>query len=117
PTKRTLLASALAAGCALAHGSALAQFNQFFFLGDSLTDAGVYGARFTVNPGLVWAQDLGNRYGLTVTPSTQGGVDFAQGGANVTQPSTLIPPGAPQRSLSVQIDELLRATPALNPKI
>ncbi len=113
--KRTLLASALAAGIALAHGSASAQFNQFYFLGDSLTDAGFYGARFTVNPGLVWAQDLGNRYGITVTPVTQGGVDFAQGGARVTQPSPLIPTGAPQRSLSVQIDELLHATPTLNP--
>src|SRR6202163_1383009 len=113
--KRTLLTSALAAGIALAHGSASAQFNQFFFLGDSLTDAGVYGARFTVNPGLVWAQDLGNRYGISVTPSTQVGIDFAQGGARVTQPSPLIPPGAPQRSLSVQIDELLHATPTLNP--
>ena len=68
------------------HGPTSAQFNQFFFFGDSLTDAGVYGARFTVNPGLVWAQDLGNRYGITVTPSTQGGIDFAQGGARVTQP-------------------------------
>ncbi len=115
PMKRTLLTSALAAGMGLVQGSASAQFNQFYFFGDSLTDAGVYGARFTVNPGLVWAQDLGNRYGITVTPSTQGGVDFAQGGARVTQPSPLIPPGAPQRSLSVQIDELLRATPTLNP--
>lgn len=113
--KRTLLTTALATGIALAHGSASAQFNQFFFFGDSLTDAGVYGARFTVNPGLVWAQDLGSRYGITVTPSTQGGVDYAQGGARVTQPSPLIPTGAPQRSMSVQIDELLHATPALNP--
>jgi outer membrane lipase/esterase len=113
--KRTALTTALAAGIGLAHGSASAQFNQFYFLGDSLTDAGVYGARFTVNPGLVWAQDLGARYGLTVTPSTQGGVDYAQGGARVTQPSPLIPAGAPQRSVSVQIDELLHATPALNP--
>jgi outer membrane lipase/esterase len=113
--KRTLLTSALAAGFGLVHGSAAAQFNQFYFFGDSLTDAGVYGARFTVNPGLVWAQDLGNRYGISVAPSTQGGIDFAQGGARVTQPSPLIPTGAPQRSLSVQIDELLRATPTLNP--
>src|ERR1700687_3590916 len=113
--KRTLLTSALAAGIALAHGSASAQFNQFYFLGDSLTDAGVYGARFTVNPGLVWAQDLGNRHGIAVPPSLQGGVDSAQGGARVTQPSPLIPTGAPQRSLSVQIDELLHATPSLNP--
>ena len=40
--KRTLLTSALAAGISLVHGPALAQFNQFFFFGDSLTDAGVY---------------------------------------------------------------------------
>jgi outer membrane lipase/esterase len=113
--KRTLVMSALATGIALAHGPASAQFNQFYFFGDSLTDAGVYGARFTVNPGLVWAQDLGSRYGLTVTPSTQGGVDYAQGGARVTQLSPLIPAGAPQRSMSVQIDELLHATPMLNP--
>jgi len=113
--KRTLLTTALAAAMGLATGTASAQFNQFYFLGDSLTDAGVYGARFTVNPGLVWAQDLGNRYGLTVTPSTQGGIDYAQGGARVTQPSPLIPAGAPQRSVSVQIDELLHATPSLNP--
>jgi outer membrane lipase/esterase len=113
--KRTLLVSAVAAGVGLGHGSASAQFNQFYFFGDSLTDAGVYGARFTVNPGLVWAQDLGNRYGLSVTPSTQGGVDYAQGGARVSLPSPLIPAGAPQRSMSVQIDELLRATPKLNP--
>jgi len=113
--KRTLLASMIAAGLVMAPGSASAQFNQFYFLGDSLTDAGIYGARFTVNPGLVWAQDLGNRYGISVTPSTQGGVDFAQGGARVTQPSPLIPAGAPQRSLKVQIDELLHVTPTLNP--
>jgi outer membrane lipase/esterase len=113
--KRTLLASTLAAGLGLVHGSASAQFNQFYFFGDSLTDAGVYGARFTVNPGLVWAQDLGNHFGIAVTPSTQGGVDYAQGGARVTQPSPLIPAGAPQRSMSVQIDELLHATPTLNP--
>lgn len=114
-TQRALLTAAFATGLVLAHGSALAQFNQFYFFGDSLTDAGIYGARFTVNPGLVWAQDLGGRYGLTVTPSTQGGIDFAQGGARVTQPSPLIPTGAPQRSVSVQIDELLHATPTLNP--
>src|SRR5260370_28704986 len=109
--QRTLLTSALAAGIALVYGPASAQFNQFFFFADSLTDAGVYGARFTVNPGLVWAQDLGNRYGITVTPSTQGGIDFDHGRARVTQPSPLIPTGALQRSLSVQIDELLHATP------
>jgi outer membrane lipase/esterase len=42
-------------------------------------------------------------------------VDYAQGGARVTQLSPLIPAGAPQRSLSVQIDELLHTTPMLSP--
>ena len=115
--KKTLLASALAASLGLAQGEAAAQFNSnsFFFFGDSLTDAGFYGARFTVNPGQVWAQDLGARFGVTVTPVNQGGTDFAQGGQQVTQPSPDTPPGAPQRPLSTQIDELLQATPTLNP--
>jgi outer membrane lipase/esterase len=112
---KSLLAVALAAGLGLAQGEAAAQFNNFFFFGDSLTDAGFYGSRFTVNPGQVWAQDLGARFGVTVTPVTVGGDDFAQGGQQVTQPSPLTPPGAPQRPLSTQIDELLAATPTLNP--
>lgn len=113
---RTVLATALAAGLGAAHGQAAAQFNNFFFFGDSLTDAGFYqGARFTVNPGLVWAQDLGARFGMTVTSVAQGGTDFAQGGVRVTQPSPEVPAPAPDRPVSTQIDELLAATPTLNP--
>jgi len=113
--KKSLLAVTLAAGLGLVQGEAAAQFNSFFFFGDSLTDAGFYGSRFTVNPGQVWAQDLGQRFGVTVAPVNQGGTDFAQGGQQVTMPSPLTPPGAPQRPLSTQIDELLAATPTLNP--
>ncbi|HXX86123.1 MAG TPA: autotransporter domain-containing protein [Casimicrobiaceae bacterium] len=113
-TKKTLVVCALGASGLLAQGEASAQFNQFYFLGDSLSDAGTYGARFTVNPGLVWAQDLGAKYGVVVTPWNQGGIDAAQGGARVTQPSPFTPSGAPQRPLSVQIDQLLQATPNLN---
>jgi len=114
--KKSVLALSLAIVLGAAHGEAAAQFNSFYFLGDSLTDAGTYGARFTVNPGLIWAQDFGAKYGVTVTPWNQGGVDAAQGGARVTQPSPFTPPGAPQRPLSVQIDQLLAATPNLDPK-
>jgi outer membrane lipase/esterase len=110
-----MLASALALAFAAMHGQAQAQFSGFYFFGDSLTDAGTYGARFTVNPGLVWAQDLGAKNGITVTPWNQGGIDAAQGGARVTLPSADTPPGAPQRPLSVQIDQLLQATPKLDP--
>lgn len=113
--KKGLLAATLAAGLGLVQGEAAAQFNSFFFFGDSLTDAGFYGSRFTVNPGQVWAQDLGARFGVTVTPINMGGDDYAQGGERVTLPSPLTPPGAPQRPVSTQIDELLQMTPTLNP--
>lgn len=66
--KKYLLAVELAAGASLVQGEAAAQFNCFIFSGDSLTDAGFYGSRFTVNPGQVWAQDLGAHYGVSVTP-------------------------------------------------
>ena len=113
--QRTLVSTAIALALA-ASGNAAAQFNNLYFFGDSLTDAGVYGgARFTVNPGLVWAQDLGSMYGLSITPSTTGGTDYAQGGARVLLPGSVVP-GFSQRSVTVQIDELLKATPSLNPK-
>jgi outer membrane lipase/esterase len=111
--KRTLLVSAIALALST---PATAQFNNMYFFGDSLTDAGTYGgARFTINPGLVWAQDLGNTYNFKITPSNAGGTDYAQGGARVTLPSSSIIPGFAQRPVSTQIDELLKATPNLNP--
>ncbi len=67
-----------------------AQWSNFIFFGDSLTDAGTYipvvppgVGRFTTNPDLVWAQVLGARYGFTITPANQGGTDYAQGGARL----------------------------------
>ena len=113
--KRTLLASSVALGL-IASGTASAQFSNMVFIGDSLSDAGYYGgARFTVNPGLVWAQDLGAAYGFTIKPSNQGGTDYAQGGARVTLPSASTPSGFAQRPASVQINELLAKTPTLDP--
>ena len=111
--QRTLLAGAVALALS---SPAAAQFQNVIVLGDSLSDAGFYGgARFTVNPGLVWAQDFGAFYGFDVKPVNQGGTDFAQGGQRVSQPSASTPPGAPQRPLTTQIDELLKASPNLNP--
>lgn len=49
--KKGILASAVALAFGSVSGQAAAQFSNFYFLGDSLTDAGTYGARFTVNPG------------------------------------------------------------------
>ena len=62
--QRTLLAGAVALALS---SPAAAQFQNVIVLGDSLSDAGFYGgARFTVNPGLVWAQDFGAFYGFDV---------------------------------------------------
>ena len=46
----TLVAGALA--FALSAGTASAQFTNTYIFGDSLSDAGQFGSRFTTNPGL-----------------------------------------------------------------
>ena len=61
--QRVLLAGAVALAVS---APAAAQVTGFTFFGDSLTDAGYFGSRWTVNPGLVWAQDLGATYGVAI---------------------------------------------------
>lgn len=65
--------------------------NSIYFIGDSLTDAGQFGARFTTNPGLVWSQDLAHQFGVEALPSNQGGTNFAVGGSRVVESSRLDP--------------------------
>lgn len=91
--RRTLLASAVAAALA-ASAPASAQFTNAYFFGDSLTDNGQYKpvlppgtGLFTTNPGPIWVTPFAARYGFPATatvPSSQGGNDYAYGGANVT---------------------------------
>lgn len=76
---------------------------QVVSFGTSLSDAGTYspvvaqqfgGGKFTTNPGQVWTQNVANYYGGTLTPAVvggfgkalvpAGGLDYAQGGAEVT---------------------------------
>lgn len=108
-------AAALAAGLCVA-GPAVAQFNQFYFFGDSLSDAGSFKpvlppgtGKFTTNPGPIWAEVLAQRYGATATPANQGGNDYAQGGARVTQlpgfPAS--PPTGGATPVSVQVQQFL----------
>jgi outer membrane lipase/esterase len=87
----TLLAGALA--LALTAGTASAQFSNTYFFGDSLSDSGNWlstGAlpagtgKFTINPGPVWSEVFASYYGSSATPSTQGGTNYAWGGAQVT---------------------------------
>jgi len=97
----------LAFSLCLNAGAAQAQYLNIYFFGDSLTDSGSYtslvtasGAptanKFTNNPGLVWAENLGARYGLNVIPgftldlatvqfAATGGNNYAIGGARITQ--------------------------------
>ncbi|MEI7430133.1 MAG: SGNH/GDSL hydrolase family protein, partial [Betaproteobacteria bacterium] len=96
----------------LTHAQA-GDYSNVYFFGDSLSDSGTYAplignsARFTNNPGTVWTDNLGARYGKPVStayaawqtggPETAGGFkplrngnNFAVGGARVNAVPGLI---------------------------
>jgi outer membrane lipase/esterase len=75
------------------------------FFGDSLTDAGTYGFRFTTNPGQTWAQHVANTLSQPDTPNEHvasyddvyqgktgipgpGGLNYAEGGARTMRNHT-----------------------------
>ncbi|MEO8133657.1 MAG: autotransporter domain-containing protein [Betaproteobacteria bacterium] len=91
--QKRLLATAIAFG--LSSAAQAFEFTNAYILGDSLSDAGQYGARFTTNPGLTASEYLAIRYGFTLKPSTQGGTDYAFGGARVTTQGTYNPQATP----------------------
>jgi outer membrane lipase/esterase len=105
----SLVAGAIA--LALCTGNASAQFANTYIFGDSLSDAGQYGSRFTTNPGLTPAMYVGQNWGIVSTPSFTGGNDYAQGGARVNSPSPLIPPGAPNISIAQQVSQFIAKGP------
>ncbi len=105
----------------LCAGGAFAQeFTGTFFFGDSLTDAGTFGpflpvegaGKFTTNPGPVWAELFAERFGHAADPATQGGTNYAQGGARIHElpgvPSTN-PLTAAAVPIATQIDTYLEA--------
>jgi len=121
--RKTLLAAALSAGLGFMSGPASAQFNQFYFFGDSLSDAGSFKpllpagtGEFTTNPGPIWAQTLAQRYGASATPANQGGNDYAVGGARVTQLPGVpdAPPTSTATPVATQIQTYLTKGP-VNP--
>ena len=113
--RRTAAAGMLALVASTAH----AQYSNLYIFGDSLTDSGAFtslvtalGAptanKFTNNPGTVWAENLGLRYGVMITPgfalnlataqfAATGGNNYAIGGARITQlPGVFsLPPNPP----------------------
>lgn len=104
PFSKRLLATAVAMG--LCSGAQAFEFSNAYILGDSLSDAGQYGARFTTNPGLTASEYLAQRYGFTLKPSTQGGTDYAYGGARVTSQGAYNPQATP---VAGQVTALLAA--------
>jgi outer membrane lipase/esterase len=111
------VASALALGLAT---PAAAQFSGAYFFGDSLSDAGTYKpvlpagtGLFTTNPGPIWATVFGTDYGFAVAPANQGGNDYAEGGARVSQPPLpgTSPPTTNAAPVSTQITRLLAKGP------
>ncbi len=105
----SLVAGALA--LALAAGSASAQFSGTFTFGDSISDAGQYGSRFTTNPGLTAAMYVSQAYGITSTPSFQGGNNYAQGDARVNSPTPVVRPGFTIYSVAEQVSQLIAKGP------
>ena len=109
-----LLVSALALGLAGASATQAQEFSAVISFGDSLSDAGQYGASFTTNPDDVWTQILAQAYGYTQTPSNYGGLDYAYGGAptsftvsTVPFPLGCVPTSLPCKSVAQQIGTYL----------
>lgn len=123
---RKFRASRVAAGIAfafsLASVPASAQFSDFWSFGDSLSDAGSFKpvlppgtGLYTTNPGPMWTQVLAQRYGLVSSPANQGGNDFAEGGARVSQQPGVppnFPPTANATPVLTQISQFLSRGPA-----
>lgn len=76
---------------------------QLVVFGDSLSDSGTFGLRFTTHPGSTWAEVVAHHLGCDVTPylsaelisadvgaalptAVLGGFNYAQGGARVSMP-------------------------------
>lgn len=81
-------AMALALGCVGVAHAAHPTFNNVVTFGDSLSDNGNLHSiepgsqqRFTTNPGEVAVELVAQHYGYTLTPSVNGGTDYAWGGA------------------------------------
>ena len=104
----SLLAGAVA--CALA-GPAAAQFSTTYIFGDSLSDAGQFGTRYTTNPGLTAPMYVGERYGFASTPSFTGGNAYAVGGARMNTINPGIPASVPYQTVTQQVSALLAKGP------
>ena len=106
---------------ACANPATAASYGGFFAFGDSLSDSGAFtnlvgptANKFTTNPGTVWTENLGGRYGLAVAPgyalnpltaqfSATGGNNYAVGGARNTGTPGIFSLPAPNEALGTAI--------------
>ncbi|MCF2134765.1 MULTISPECIES: SGNH/GDSL hydrolase family protein [Mycetohabitans] len=113
---------------------------QVVTFGDSLSDAGTYavtstsaagplalgGGRFTTNPGQVWAQNVAQYYGDTLTPAfnagfgvpltAAGGLDYAQGAATVNTSGSTTSASMTAEPVTWQVSAYLQAHGSFNSK-
>ena len=107
---------------------------QAVFFGDSLTDAGTYGFRFTTMPGKTWAQHVAERLGQSTEPNEHvaaysdvyqgnpgipgpGGLNYAEGGARANSAYSTVsdnPEGTPISTV-VQVDRFLQQHGSFTP--
>ena len=120
---RRLMAATALAGSLLTAGGAWAANSPFSgetVFGDSLSDDGnlsIYVGlpnimRFTTNPGTTTVENVAAYYSLALTPSLQGGTNFAYGGAGVTTNAPFTPAGVP--TVTQQVTSYLAANPKLS---
>jgi phospholipase/lecithinase/hemolysin len=103
-----------------AYGADLPPAREAVFFGDSLTDAGTYGLRFTTASGRTWAQLVAEHYGQSAEPNEHmdtyadvykgihaspgpGGLNYAEGGARVARPYSQVSDDAEGAPVSVEV--------------
>lgn len=89
--RRTFVAAACASAALLtACGSSSVESaispDRFVIFGDGLADQGQLGSAYTVNDGSInnWAVQFASYYGVTPTPSSKGGTNYAYGNARIS---------------------------------
>ncbi len=87
--------------------AASAMFDQVIVFGDSLSDVGNVGR---ATDGYLWDEHVAGAYGLKLLPSSQGGTDYAYGGAHIDQDVGKTP------SLPTQVNTYLTANPKADAK-
>jgi len=110
-------------------------FTEAVFFGDSLTDPGAFGFRFTTGPGMTWAQHVAERLGQSTEPNEHvasygdvyqgkpglagpGGLNYAQGGARANAPYSTVsqnPEGTPI-STAVQLQHFVKQHGSFGPE-